>query len=100
MRHGGALLAATGPVIPNFSAHSSKCVVQNHFFCPDWVSHNWGPILWPALRSHILLTLVAVTIGFAISLVLALAAYRYGWLERPTIAKTRRQMTSAASADC
>jgi osmoprotectant transport system permease protein len=59
-------------------------LVHNHLFCTDWVSNNWGPVLWPALRGHILLALVAVGIGFVISLALALAAYRYGWLERPT----------------
>jgi osmoprotectant transport system permease protein len=59
--------------------------VHNHLFCTDWVSHNWGPVLWPALRGHILLALVAVSIGFAISLALALVAHRYGWLERPTM---------------
>jgi osmoprotectant transport system permease protein len=59
-------------------------VVHNHLFCTDWVSHNWGPVLWPALRGHILLALVAVGIGFVISLALALTAHRYGWLERPT----------------
>ncbi len=43
-------LAAAGPVIPNYSAHSSRCVVENHFFCGDWVTHNWGSVLWPALQ--------------------------------------------------
>jgi osmoprotectant transport system permease protein len=81
-------VAAAEPVIPNYGSQSSSCVVHNHLFCTDWISHNWDPILWPALRSHILLTLVAVVIGFAISLVLALTAYRYSWLERPTIVVT------------
>jgi osmoprotectant transport system permease protein len=78
-------LAAAGPVIPNYGAASSKCVVHNHFFCVDWFRHNWDPVLWPALRQHILLTVVAVAIGFAISMALALAAHRLRWLERPTI---------------
>jgi osmoprotectant transport system permease protein len=81
---GGPVVAATEPVIPNYGAQSSSCVVHNHFFCTDWISHNWGPILWPALRGHILLALVAVGIGFVISFALALVAHRYGWLERPT----------------
>jgi osmoprotectant transport system permease protein len=85
---GPATVAAAEPVIPDYGSQSSSCVVHNHLFCTDWISHNWDPILWPALRSHILLTLVAVAIGFAISLVLALTAYRYGWLERPTIVVT------------
>ncbi|MCW3027263.1 MAG: binding-protein-dependent transport system inner rane component [Solirubrobacterales bacterium] len=79
-----SVVAAGEPVIPNYGAQSSSCVVHNHLFCTDWVSHNWGPVLWPALRGHILLALVAVGIGFVISLALALAAYRYGCLERPT----------------
>jgi len=29
----GASALAAGPVIPNYSAHSSRCVVENHFFC-------------------------------------------------------------------
>jgi osmoprotectant transport system permease protein len=82
------VVAAGEPVIPNYGAQSSSCVVHNHLFCTDWVSHNWGPVLWPALRGHILLALVAVGIGFVISLALALTAYRYGWLERPTIVIT------------
>jgi osmoprotectant transport system permease protein len=79
-----AIAAAAEPVIPNYGAQSSSCVVHNHLFCTDWISHNWAPILWPALRSHIFLALVAVAIGFVIALALALAAHRYGWLERPT----------------
>jgi osmoprotectant transport system permease protein len=83
-----ALMAGAGPVIPNYAAESSKCVVENHFFCADWVRSNWGPVLWPALREHIFLTVIAVAIGFAISLALALAAHRLNWLERPTIVVT------------
>jgi osmoprotectant transport system permease protein len=82
---GVPIAAAAEPVIPNYGAQSSSCVVHNHFFCTDWISRNWDPILWPALRSHVLLALAAVGIGFAISLALALTAHRYGWLERPTI---------------
>jgi osmoprotectant transport system permease protein len=81
-------LAASGPVIPNYSGGSSRCVVQNHFFCVDWVEHNWGPILWPALRGHVVLTVVAVAIGFVIAMALALAAHRWRLLEQPTILLT------------
>lgn len=80
---------ASGPVIPNFGAGSSgglTCVQENHLFCPGWVSDNWSNVLWPALRQHILLTVVAVGIGFAISLALAILATRARWLERPVIA--------------
>ncbi|HEV7585558.1 MAG TPA: ABC transporter permease [Solirubrobacteraceae bacterium] len=83
-----SVMAAGEPVIPDYGAHSSSCVVHNHLFCTDWIASNWGAVLWPALRSHILLALVAVAIGFVISLALALTAHRYGWLERPTIVVT------------
>ncbi len=82
---GAARLAAAGPVIPNFSAHSSSCAVHNGFFCLGWVEHNWGAVLWPALRQHIVLTAVAVAIGFAISMALALLAHHRRWLERPVL---------------
>jgi osmoprotectant transport system permease protein len=82
------ILAAAGPVIPNYSAQSSNCEVHNHFFCVGWVKRNWGPVLWPALREHIVLALVAVAIGFVIAMALALAAHRYGALERPTVIVT------------
>jgi osmoprotectant transport system permease protein len=81
-------LAAAGPVIPNYSAHSSKCVVENHVFCSEWISHNWGSVLWPALRQHVLLTALAVSIGFVIAMALALLAHRYKAVERPTLLVT------------
>jgi osmoprotectant transport system permease protein len=81
-------VTAGEPVIPDYASQSSSCVVHNHLFCTDWVSHNWDAVLWPALRSHILLALAAVGIGFVISLALALTAHRYEWLERPTVAVT------------
>jgi len=85
---GGALATATEPVIPNYAAQSSSCEIHNHLFCTSWVTRNWGPVLWPALRDHILLALVAVGIGFVIAMALALAAHRYGWVERPTTVVT------------
>jgi osmoprotectant transport system permease protein len=81
-------LAASGPVIPDFSAHSSSCAVHNHLFCTGWLKANWGPILWPALRQHVLLTAIAVAIGFAIAMTLALLAHRHRWIERPTLLVT------------
>jgi osmoprotectant transport system permease protein len=80
--------AAAGPVIPNFSSHSSSCAVHNHLFCTGWLKENWGPILWPALRQHVLLTAIAVAIGFAIAMTLALLAHRHRWVERPTLLVT------------
>jgi osmoprotectant transport system permease protein len=82
------VLGAAGPVIPNYSSHSSQCVIHNRFFCTDWFTHNWGSVLWPALRQHVLLTAIAVAIGFVISMALALLAHRYRVLERPTLLVT------------
>lgn len=83
-----AALAAAGPVIPNYAAQSSACEIHNRFFCAEWVSRNWSSVLWPALRDHAALALIAVAIGFVISMALAIAAHRYGWVERPTILVT------------
>jgi len=75
-------------VIPNYASHSVSCVVHNHTFCWGWVSSNWSSVLWPALRQHVYLVLIAVSIGFAISMALALIAHRYRWLEQPTVLVT------------
>jgi osmoprotectant transport system permease protein len=72
----------TGPVIPTFGKGSS-CVQGDHTFCPDWVRDHWGDILQPALVQHVVLTAVAIAIGFAIAFPLALAAHRYRRLEQP-----------------
>jgi osmoprotectant transport system permease protein len=84
------LAASGGPVIPNFGGGSSSfaCERANRLFCSDWVSRNWGTVLWPALRQHVVLTLIAVSIGFVISTALALIAYRRGWFERPVLIVT------------
>ena len=70
------------PVIPDFG-EASDCVAENRLFCPDWVRENWDPVLQPALVQHIQLTLIAVGVGFAISLAAALAAHRLHVVERP-----------------
>jgi osmoprotectant transport system permease protein len=84
------LFAATGPVIPNFGGSSSSfaCERANRLFCSNWVSRNWSSVLWPALRQHVVLTLIAVGIGFVISTTLALIAYRRRWFERPVLIVT------------
>ena len=83
-------LAAAGPVIPSFggSASSFACERANRLFCTAWFSRNWGSILWPALRQHVVLTLIAIAIGFVIATGLALLAYRRGWVERPVLIVT------------
>jgi len=84
------LLGTAGPVIPAFGggASSFACERANRLFCPDWVSRNWSTVLWPALRQHVVLTLIAVSIGFLISSALALVAYRRRSLERPVLIVT------------
>ena len=59
------MLIAAAPVIPNLGGSAYACERANRLFCFDWISRNWGGVLWPALREHILLTVVAVAIGFA-----------------------------------
>jgi osmoprotectant transport system permease protein len=81
--------AGGGPVIPTFgSPKSFTCERNNGTFCWHWFSQNWGGVLWPALRQHIILTLIAVAVGFAISTALALLAHRNGWVERPVVIVT------------
>jgi osmoprotectant transport system permease protein len=94
------VFAASGPVIPKFggSASSYACEAANRLFCPNWVSRNWSTVLWPALRQHVVLTLIAVSIGFVISTVLALIAYRRRWLEQPVIIVTSIMYTIPALA--
>jgi osmoprotectant transport system permease protein len=84
------VLAAGGPVIPSFGGGGStfSCERKNGLFCTHWFTTNWSPLLWPALRQHVVLTVIAVGIGFVISMTLALAAYRLGWVERPVIIVT------------
>jgi osmoprotectant transport system permease protein len=76
------VLADSGPVIPNFG-HGSTCVRDNHTFCWGWVQQHWGDTLGPALVQHIVLSLIAVGVGFVISLACAIFAHRHGWFERP-----------------
>ena len=84
------LAASNGPVIPSFGGGSSSfaCERANRLFCSGWVSRNWDSVLWPALRQHVVLTVLAVAIGFLISTALAFVAYRRRWLERPVLIVT------------
>lgn len=75
-------LAEEGPVIPEFG-QGSECVRENRLFCPDWVRDNWSGVLQPALLEHVKLTLIAVAIGFVLSLGAALVTHRYRLFERP-----------------
>lgn len=74
--------AAEAPVIPDFG-QSSDCIRENRLFCPDWVRDNWADVIQPALVQHIVLTVIAVAIGFAIAFAAALLAHRYRKVEAP-----------------
>lgn len=77
--------AAAGPVIPGSGAYgsTSACLTNNKPFCWQWVNDNWNGTVSPALIQHLVLAALAVGIGFAISFVLALLAYRARWLVPP-----------------
>jgi osmoprotectant transport system permease protein len=75
-------------VIPNFGGGAHSCVRENRGFCWSWVQDNWSGVLWPAVRQHIELTLIAVVIGFAIAFALALLAHRRSVLETPITVTT------------
>jgi len=77
-----AVIAQADPVIPDFGGGGS-CVRENRTFCWNWFQDNWSGTFQPALIDHIVLTLIAVGIGFAISLAAALIAHRHGWFEGP-----------------
>jgi osmoprotectant transport system permease protein len=79
----GPVMAAGGPVLPNFSNSTDKCQVNNGFFCWHWFTQHWGSTFEPALLQHIVLVLIAVAVGFVIAFGLALLAYRVRWLESP-----------------
>ena len=57
------------------------CVADNGF-CPDWIADNFDRYVDPFFQ-HVLLTVVAMAIGFGISFTLALIAYRRRWLINP-----------------
>jgi len=85
------LIASGGPVLPPSllgGAHQYACERANRLFCWGWFSQNWGSTLWPALRQHVVLVVLAVAIGFAISMALALLAHRYRPFEQPVIVFT------------
>jgi osmoprotectant transport system permease protein len=79
---------SSGPVIPKSllgTPHQFACERANHLFCWAWFKQNWGSTLWPALRQHVVLVLIAVAVGFAISMALALLAHRFRRAEQPVI---------------
>jgi osmoprotectant transport system permease protein len=79
-----ALVAAAGPVIPDFGGGGAgnSCVRENGTFCVKWFRDNWSDVFVPALGQHVKLTAIALVIGFAISAALALLAHRFRWTEQ------------------
>jgi osmoprotectant transport system permease protein len=75
-------------VIPDFGGGEGSCVRENKGFCWSWVKDNWGDVLWPAVRQHVELTVIAVVIGFAIAFLLALLAHRRRIFETPITVST------------
>ena len=71
-------------MIPDFG-EGSKCVTENRLFCVDWVRDNWGDVIQPALVQHVKLTLIAVAVGFVISLAAALLTHRFRLVEKPFV---------------
>jgi osmoprotectant transport system permease protein len=59
----------------------NTCVSDNGF-CPGWIVDNFDRYVTPFFQ-HVLLTVVAVAIGFAVSFTLAVIAYRRRWLVGP-----------------
>ena len=79
----GPVMAAGGPVLPNFGSSADKCEVNNGLFCWNWFTQHWSSTFQPAVLQHIVLVVIAVGVGFVISFGLALLAYRMRWLEAP-----------------
>ena len=65
------------------SRDEGSCVAQDGV-CPGWIVHHFDRYVGPFLE-HVYLTLVSVSIGFAIAFSLALLAHRRGWLVAPIV---------------
>jgi osmoprotectant transport system permease protein len=76
------LLAAAGPVIPNYGGASS-CIVHNNQFCASWFFDNFSSRFEPRLIEHLELTGIAVGIGLVIAFAAAILAYKQDWFEGP-----------------
>ena len=77
-----ALLAQTGPVIPEFG-RGDECIRENGNFCTQWFVDEFGERFLPRLTEHVEMTLIAIAIGFLIAFVGALLAFHWGRLELP-----------------
>lgn len=66
---------------------AGNCLTRNAWICGDYLSTRRDTIL-ADLRQHVILTVVAVAIGFALSLPLSLLVRRFRRTEGPVIALT------------
>jgi osmoprotectant transport system permease protein len=85
----GAALAQSGGFVRDRSAGASgqdACVARDGV-CPSWIAENFDRYVEP-LQRHVLLTVVALVVGFAISFSLALLAHRRRWLVTPIVQLT------------
>nr|WP_244954051.1 ABC transporter permease [Spelaeicoccus albus] len=76
------VLAAAKPVIPDYGT-ATPCVTHNGMFCTSWFLHQWPDVFGPALVQHIMLTVIAVVIGFILAFAAAIYAYRHNWAGPP-----------------
>lgn len=63
-----------------------SCIARNDF-CPGWIVDNFDRYTNP-LAEHLYLTVVSVTLGFAIAFALAMFARRRRWLVGPIVGFT------------
>jgi osmoprotectant transport system permease protein len=77
-----AVLAQSGPVIPNFG-RGDDCIRNNGRFCLHWFLDNFDSRFLPRVGEHIKMTLIAIVIGFVIAFAAALLAHRHSRLELP-----------------
>lgn len=84
-----APVLAQGGFVQDRSADASGeagCVARDGV-CPSWIADNFDRYTGP-LGEHVLLTVVALAVGFAISFALALLAHRRRWLVTPIVQVT------------
>ena len=55
----GPVMAAGGPVLPNFGASADKCEINNGLFCLNWFTQHWSSTFQPAVLQHIVLVVIA-----------------------------------------
>ena len=75
-------LAQNGPVIPNFG-RGDECIRNNGKFCLHWFLDNFNDRFLPRVGEHVVLTLIAIAVGFVIAFAAALVAFRWTRFEMP-----------------